>query len=120
MKRIKIGGWGKEVECLRGHISEVFYTLPDYGDAPILYQCPVSGDLIAVSPDAEQYIGPSWDMKRKIEACPSCGEPLKFAPMYPESFRCPTCGIENHLVLPFTRYPLEDEKREIECWDPYH
>jgi len=119
VQRTRVGGWGKKVQCQRGHSVEVFYTLPDYGDAPVLYQCLVSGDLIAVSPDAEQYIGPPWDVKRKDESCPTCAEPLAFAPRYPETFRCPICGALNHLELTVKKYPADEERTEFSAWDPY-
>jgi hypothetical protein len=119
VKRVTIGGWGKTVRCGEGHSVELFFTLPDYGDAPVLYQCPVSGDVFAVSRDAEQYVGPSWDALRETGACPECDTPLALAWAYPRTFRCPVDGLENHVELQIDRYPPDEERRHLDCWDPY-
>ena len=114
-----MGGWSTEATCREGHTVEVFYTLPDYGDAPALYQCQTSGDVFAVSPDAEQYIGPVWDERRISETCPTCAEGLQYAPGYPDTFRCPVCGAPGHLALQVERYPTDAARSSFECWDPY-
>lgn len=119
MNRVLVGAWRKVVECKCGHAAEIFFTLPDYGDAPVLYQCSKSGDFIAVSPDAEDYVGPRWDVRRQTEHCPTCGELLALAPRYPDTFRCPECGTVNQIVLKVDRYPDDDERSQIDCWDPY-
>jgi ribosomal protein S27AE len=119
VKRVLVGGWRKAVGCSRGHTVEIFFTLPDYGDASALYQCLKSGDLVAVSPDAEQYIGPVWDIRRSNESCPTCGDTLALAPRYPETFRCPICGTVNKIELDIDRYPDEEDRSQTECWDPY-
>jgi hypothetical protein len=119
MKRVTVGGWEETVQCKEGHSVAVFYVLPDYGDAPALYQCAVSGDLFAVSRDAEQYIGPSWDVRRETEVCPTCSTPLALAQEYPQTFRCPVDGLESHFELRADRYPPNEERAEIDCWDPY-
>lgn len=119
MKHVTVGGWGRKVHCRIGHVVEIFYTLPDYGDAPALYQCGVSGDLFAVSPDAEHYVGPAWDELRQRITCPTCGESLTFVREYPHTFRCAICGLENHIELQIDRYPPDEERATIRCWDPY-
>jgi hypothetical protein len=119
MRRILVGGWSTNARCRNGHVVDIYYTLPDYGDAAALYQCPTSGDLFAVSPDAEHYIGPAWEERRALESCPSCGKELQDAPRYPETFHCPVCGIQSHFALHIIKYPSDAERQNFECWDPY-
>jgi hypothetical protein len=119
VRPVRVEAWGYDARCVLGHDVEIYYTLPDYGDAPALYQCPVSGDLFAVSPDAEQYIGPAWSEKRNEGACPTCREPVANAHAYPSIYRCTACGTLNHSVPPAVSYPPEKDRRELNCWDPY-
>lgn len=114
-----VRAWLGEARCPNGHHSEVAYTLPDFGDAPALYQCPASGDLFAISPDAEHYIGPPWDTLRSNTQCPTCGISLETAPYYPDAYRCPICGESSHYVVDLRRYPDESLTTEVACWNPY-
>ena len=98
---------------------EVVYTLPDYGDAPELYQCSVSGDLFRIAPEAEEYIGPAWDQRRKTEHCPTCSESLEFACSYPDNFCCPECRAIGRYEPDTTTYPDENRSVMVGCWDPY-
>jgi predicted RNA-binding Zn-ribbon protein involved in translation (DUF1610 family) len=95
------------------------FTLPDYGDATALYQCHNCGDIIAVSPDAEHYLGPPWDTRRSNDTCPACNQNLEAALAYPDHFRCPECGEIGQFADIPTRYPPDEESVLIHAWNPY-
>jgi rubredoxin len=116
--RVSVGGWRGHATCPDEHLVEVAFTLADYGDAPALYQCPQCSDLIAVDPQAEQYIGPEWDQMRDGLICPSCGDGLGHAWLYPDHFRCPECGGVGTFDLPDS-YPPDDMRVAVSCWNPY-
>jgi len=114
----QIGGWRGEATCPEDHRVPVTFTLPDYGDAPSLFQCPECSELVSVDPSAEQYIGPAWDQMRDGSSCPGCGDALGHARLYPDHFRCPECGSVGTFEPPATYSP--DEMRTlIAAWDPY-
>lgn len=119
MRRSQVRAWRDEAHCPNGHTVEIFFTLPDYGDAPDLYQCRTSGDLFCVSPGAEEYVGPAWDQRRKSEYCPTCNESLEFASSYPDTFRCPVCGASGRYETDTNAYPDDDRSVVTPCWDPY-
>jgi hypothetical protein len=119
MKSSGVRSWTDEAQCPNGHAVDVVFTLPDYGDAPALYQCRTSGDLFCVSLDAEHYIGPPWDTRRRSEECPTCRESLEYAISYPDNFRCPVCGELGRYEVDITRYPDESRSTVSNCWDPY-
>ena len=119
VKKSEVHAWRDEATCPEGHRVEVFYTLPDFGDAPHLYQCPQSGDLFSVSPDAEEYVGPQWDLKRQTAACPTCAASLEYAHAFPDAFRCPECGALGRYEIQGYAYPEESRSVTEECWDPY-
>jgi DNA-directed RNA polymerase subunit RPC12/RpoP len=96
----------------------VTFTLPDYGDAAALYQCSKCGDLLAIDPEAEHYIGPGWDELRARTDCPRCAAPLDEARLYPDHFRCPTCSAVGTFTLP-AEYPDESRRVALSCWSPY-
>ena len=96
----------------------VTYTMSDYGDAPALYQCAQCSDLVVIDPNAERYAGSDWDRQRDSTPCPSCGEGLGHAWLYPDQFRCPECGSVGSFELPpFS--PSDEERTTMMCWDPY-
>jgi hypothetical protein len=119
MRRSEVGGYRLTGTCPVGHLGDLVVTLPDYGDAPDLYQCAGCGQLIGVSRDAQSYVGPAWDQKRISESCPNCETSLADAWLYPDHFRCSICAeIGTQLMRPAT-YPPDDQRVTIEVWDPY-
>jgi DNA-directed RNA polymerase subunit RPC12/RpoP len=118
VERRTIAGWKGEALCPDEHEVSVIYTLPDYGDGSSLYQCAQCGDLVVIDPNAERYVGPDWDQKREVTTCPSCGEKLGHAWLYPDHFRCPECGsIGSFEPPPF--HPSDEQRTSISAWDPY-
>ena len=118
MEQRQIRAWRGEALCPADHRVPVTFTLPDYGDAPGLFQCPECSDLVAVDPQAEHYVGPPWDQMRDGLACPSCGDSLGHAWLYPDHFRCPECSQVGTFELPET-YPADESSTIVTCWDPY-
>ena len=118
MRQGAVRGWRGVGTCPRGHRVGVQFTLPDYGDAPALYQCAKCATILIVRPDAEAYVGPPWDEKRQHAACPSCSELLEDAWLYPDHFRCQECGERGSFVAP-DRYPPDEESDVIGGWDAY-
>jgi hypothetical protein len=118
MKQRQVGVWQGAGVCPSGHQVEVSFTLPDYGDAPSLYQCPHCSGLVVIDPDAELYVGPAWDCLRAEALCPSCSKALRECWLYPDHFRCPQCGSLGTFDVPES-YPPESERSVLTAWDPY-
>jgi hypothetical protein len=119
VRKTQVGGWRWTGSCPNGHRQQLFITLPDFGDAPSLFQCVGCSDLFSIDRDAEIYIGPIWDDFRSNVACPSCGESLVNSWLYPDHFRCLECNAIGLEADRPEKYPPESDRVIIECWDPY-
>ena len=110
--------WHGDAACPADHQVAVTFTFSDYGDAPAIYQCSECSDLVAVDPEAEHYVGPAWDHLRDDLACPSCGDRLSHAWLYPDHFRCPECSQVGSFDVPEAQ-PDDELRTVVTCWDPY-
>jgi rubredoxin len=116
VKQRQVGVWHGAGVSPSGHQVKVSFTLPDYGDAPTLYQCAHCADLVVIDPDVEHYIGPAWDSLREEALCPSCSKALADCWLYPDHFRCPLCGAVSTFELPDS-CPPDSERAVQKAWD---
>ena len=118
MNKITVRCWNLIEECGGGERVEIYFTIPDFGDAHRLFTCLTCGAIFAVDPDREYYSGISFDDLRATLVCPVCETTLKIAVPYPETFSCPQTREVGHHVVD-TKIPPDEDSVTRDFWDPY-
>ncbi|MDD4095887.1 MAG: hypothetical protein PHP22_06570 [Oscillospiraceae bacterium] len=77
MKKQVVNAYCFEVECPECNgKKKIYYTLPDFGDPPIILKCRECGELYWYTPEDDAYIRPIHDQLAG-KKCVSCGAVLQ-------------------------------------------
>ena len=117
MKRKKVRCWEADVRCPEGEVQVVWFTVPDFGDAPRLYTCHNCGAIFAVDADEEFYKKRNFEQEKTSILCPECNETLASALPYPQNFRCQKTGQFRSYVVP-KEIPHDYDAYVREFWNP--
>ena len=90
------------IECSTN--KEVYYTVPDFGEPPIIKKCKHCGELYWYSPEDEAYIQPV-DKQLSGKKCEKCKTELINA-LVPTHKNIQCCGTEFSLDDDFAGYNI--------------
>lgn len=95
---------------------KVYYTVADFGDAPIIKKCAQCGELYWYTPDDEAYIQPI-DKQLSGKECVKCKAELINA-LVPTHKNIKCCGTEFSLDDNFTDYniPPVTEMEQVDVY----
>lgn len=118
MKKINVRCWKEIAGCVGEHQQPVYFTVPDFGDAPRLYVCPKCGALFAIDPETEHYSKRDFEKERKNMKCPECQNGLGDLLPYPENYRNEITGEIEHFERASRIIPPDDQSIILELWNP--
>ena len=117
MKKIKVRCWKDIAGCAGEPQQPVYFTVPDFGDAPRLYVCQKCGALFAVDPKNEHYSRRNFDVEKSGITCPECQNSLADALPYPENYRSEVTGEIEHYTRTSRVIPPDDQSFILEFWN---
>jgi hypothetical protein len=118
MKKIKVRCWKDVAGCIGENQQTVFFTVPDFGDAPRLFVCSKCGALFAIDPNEKHFSKQDFQQLKNGLKCPECQNGLNDLLPYPENYRNGLTGEIEHFERTARTIPPDDQSIILELWNP--